>query len=132
MGMSDLGYGFNILTKRAQPNLAPAFETGDDAAQARVEVAKCTPHSQKLPIADGMRPKRVGDRVFDVDPDFLRSHVLAVPISYCDDFRWRGTGRGSAALPGSLAPCDAEEGGGNHRDCTEHDQMDRGILIDEG
>ena len=35
-------------------------------------------------------------------------------------------------LPGSLAPCDAEEGGGNHRDCTEHDQMDRGILIDEG
>ena len=42
MGMSDLGYGFNILTERAQPNLAPAFETGDDAAQARVEVAKCT------------------------------------------------------------------------------------------
>lgn len=38
----------------------------------------------------------------------------------------------STALPGSLAPCDAEEGGGNHRDCTEHDQMDRGILIDEG
>jgi hypothetical protein len=40
--MSNLGYGFNILTERAQPNLAPAFETGDDAAQARVEVAKCT------------------------------------------------------------------------------------------
>src|SRR5271165_7521303 len=38
----------------------------------------------------------------------------------------------STALPDSLAPCDAEEGGGNHRDCTEHDQMDRRILIDEG
>ena len=81
MGMSDLGYGFNILTERAQPNLAPAFETGDDAAQARVEVAKCTHPFPEAAHADGMRPKRVGDRVFDVDPDFLRSHVLAVPIS---------------------------------------------------
>ena len=40
MGMSDLGYGFNILTERAQPILSLAFETRDDAAQARGEVAK--------------------------------------------------------------------------------------------
>ena len=37
MGMSDLGYGFNILTERAQPILSLAFETRDDAALARAE-----------------------------------------------------------------------------------------------
>jgi hypothetical protein len=38
MEMSD-GYGFTILTERAQPILSLAFETKDDAAQARAEVA---------------------------------------------------------------------------------------------
>jgi hypothetical protein len=39
MGMSDLGYGFNILTERAQPILSLAFETNDHAVQARAEIA---------------------------------------------------------------------------------------------
>ncbi len=40
IGMRDLGYGFNILSERAQPILSFAFETRDDAVQARAEVAK--------------------------------------------------------------------------------------------
>jgi hypothetical protein len=40
MGMSDLGYGFSILSERAQPILSLAFDTRDDASQARAEVAK--------------------------------------------------------------------------------------------
>ena len=39
MGKSGLGYGFNILTERAQPILSLAFETKDDAAKARAEIA---------------------------------------------------------------------------------------------
>ena len=39
-GMSDLGFGFNILNERAQPILSFAFKTRDDAAQARSEIAK--------------------------------------------------------------------------------------------
>jgi hypothetical protein len=39
-GVSDLGFGFNILNERAQPILSVSFKTRDDAAQARAEVAK--------------------------------------------------------------------------------------------
>ena len=48
-GMSDLGFGFNILNERGQPILSLSrgqpilslsFRTRDDAAQARAEVAK--------------------------------------------------------------------------------------------
>ena len=39
-GMSDLGFGFNILNERGQPILSLAFRTRDDAAQARAEIAK--------------------------------------------------------------------------------------------
>jgi hypothetical protein len=39
-GVPDLGFGFNILTERAQPILSLSFKTRDDAAQARAEVAK--------------------------------------------------------------------------------------------
>jgi hypothetical protein len=39
-GVSDLGFGFNILNERAQPILSLSFKTRDDAAQARAEVAK--------------------------------------------------------------------------------------------
>jgi hypothetical protein len=39
-GISDLGFGFNILNERGQPILSLAFRTRDDAAQARAEIAK--------------------------------------------------------------------------------------------
>ena len=39
-GISDLGFGFDILNERAQPILSLAFKTRDDAAQARAETAK--------------------------------------------------------------------------------------------
>jgi hypothetical protein len=40
MGMPNQGYGFYILNERAQPVLSLAFESKDDAEQARAEVAK--------------------------------------------------------------------------------------------
>ena len=40
MGMPNAGYGFDILTERAQPILSLVFERRDDAEQACVEVAK--------------------------------------------------------------------------------------------
>ena len=39
-GMSDLGFGVNILNERGQPILSLSFRTRDDAAQARAEIAK--------------------------------------------------------------------------------------------
>jgi hypothetical protein len=39
-GISDLGFGFDILNERGQPILSLAFKTRDDAAQARAEIAK--------------------------------------------------------------------------------------------
>jgi hypothetical protein len=39
-GISDLGFGFDILNERVQPILSLAFKTRDDAAQARAEIAK--------------------------------------------------------------------------------------------
>jgi hypothetical protein len=80
MGMSDLGYGFNILRTRS-PISRPRLKRETTPHRRASRWPSAPTHSQKLPIADGMRPKRVGDRAFDVDPDFLRSHVLAVPIS---------------------------------------------------
>jgi hypothetical protein len=38
--ISDLRFGFDILNERVQPILSVAFETRDDAAQARAEIAK--------------------------------------------------------------------------------------------
>ena len=48
MGMSDLGYGFNILTERAQPILSLAFETRDDAEQARAEIASALANAVEI------------------------------------------------------------------------------------
>jgi len=39
-GVSDSGFGFNILNERGQPILSLAFQTRDDAAQACAEIAK--------------------------------------------------------------------------------------------
>ena len=39
-GISDAGFGFNILNERGQPILSLSFRTRDDAAQARAEIAK--------------------------------------------------------------------------------------------
>ena len=39
-GVSDLGFGFNILNERGQPILSLSFKTRADAAQARAEIAK--------------------------------------------------------------------------------------------
>ena len=38
--ISDLGFGFDILNERVQPILSLAFETRDDAEQARAEIAR--------------------------------------------------------------------------------------------
>ena len=39
-GVSDLGFGFNILNECAEPIVSLSFETRDDAAKARAEIAK--------------------------------------------------------------------------------------------
>jgi hypothetical protein len=39
-GISDSGFGFNILNERGQPILSLPCRTRDDAAQARAEIAK--------------------------------------------------------------------------------------------
>jgi hypothetical protein len=39
-GVSDSGFGFNILNERGQPILSLAFQTRDDAAQAYAEMPR--------------------------------------------------------------------------------------------